>query len=186
MVTTSRGFSVTGRVGSDNAGAPCHARVAVRCLVIRHAPAESGPPDAERALSAAGVSLLRQVRGALQALVPDIGLIAHSPLRRARETAALLAEVFAVPIAQTDTLAPGGLDDLLPWLAGQAGAVALVGHEDDLSYWVCHMLTGEAGRFFHFERAAACLLEFRGPLRPGAAQLRWLLGPEHLVRMARR
>jgi phosphohistidine phosphatase len=158
----------------------------VRCLVIRHAPAESGPPDAERALSAAGVSLLRQVRSALQALVPDIALIAHSPLRRARETAVLLAEVFAVPIQETDTLAPGGLDDLLPWLAGQPDAVALVGHEDDLSYWVCHMLTGEAGRFFHFERAAACLLEFRGPLRPGAAELRWLLRPEHLARMARR
>lgn len=158
----------------------------MRCLVIRHAPAESGPPDAERALSAAGASLLRQVRGALQALVPDIALIAHSPLRRARETAVLLAEVFAVPTQETDTLAPGGLDDVLPWLAGQPDAVAMVGHEDDLSYWVCHMLTGEAGRFFHFERAAACLLEFRGPLRPGAAELRWLLAPEHLARMARR
>ena len=158
----------------------------MRCLVIRHAPAESGLPDADRPLSAAGVGLLRQVRGPLQALVPDLGLIAHSPLRRARETAALLAEVFAVPTQETDTLAPGGLEDLLPWLAGQPDTVALVGHEDDLSYWVCHMLTGEAGRFFHFERAAACLLEFRGPLRPGAAQLRWLLGPEHLVRMARR
>lgn len=158
----------------------------MRCLVIRHAPAESGPADAERALSAAGVSLLRQVRGALQALVPDIGLIAHSPLRRARETAVLLAEVFAVQTAQTDALAPGGLDDLLSWLAGQTEAVALVGHEDDLSYWVCHMLTGQGGRFFHFERAGACLLEFRGPLRAGAAELRWLLGPEHLARMARR
>lgn len=158
----------------------------MRCLVIRHAPAESGLPDADRPLSAAGVGLLRQVRGPLQALVPDIGLVAHSPLRRARETAVLLAEVFAVPTQETDTLAPGGLDDLLPWLAGQSDAVALVGHEDDLSYWVCHMLTGEAGRFFHFERAAACLLEFRGPLRPGAAQLCWLLAPEHLARMARR
>lgn len=158
----------------------------MRCLVIRHAPAESGLPDADRPLSAAGVSLLRQARGPLQALVPDLDLIAHSPLRRARETATLLAEVFAVPTQETATLAPGGLDGLLPWLAGQADAVALVGHEDDLSYWVCHMLTGQAGRFFQFERAAACLLEFRGLLRPGAAQLRWLLGPEHLARMARR
>ncbi len=158
----------------------------MRCLVVRHAPAESGPPDVERPLSAVGASLLRQVRGPLQALVPDIGLIAHSPLRRARETAALLAEVFAVPTQETDTLAPGGLDDLLPWLTGLSDAVALIGHEDDLSYWVCHMLTGEGGRFFHFERAAACLIEFRGPLRPGMAELRWLLAPEHLARMARR
>lgn len=165
---------------------PRYARVAVRCLVIRHAPAESGLPDADRPLSAAGVNLLRQVRGPLQALVPDVGLIACSPLRRARETAALLAEVFAVPMQETATLAPGGLDDLLQWLAGQSTVVALVGHEDDLSYWVCHMLTGEAGRFFHLERAAACLLEFRGPLRPGAAELHWLLGPDLLARMARR
>lgn len=173
-------------VGGDNTGAPRHARVAVRCLVIRHAPAESGLPDAERPLSAAGVSLLRQVRGPLQALVPDLGLIAHSPLRRARETAALLAEVFAVPMHETDALAPGGLDDLLSWLADQSAPVALVGHEDDLSYWVCHMLTGQAGRFFHFERAAACLLEFPGPPRAGGARLQWLLAPEHLARMARR
>lgn len=158
----------------------------MRCLVIRHAPAETGPPDADRPLSAAGVSLLRQIRGPLQALVPDIGVIAHSPLRRARETAALLAEVFAAPTAETAALTPGGLEALLPWLVERPTSVALVGHEDDLSYWACHMLTGEAGRFFRFERAAACLLEFRGPPRPGAAQLRWLLEPELLARMARR
>lgn len=158
----------------------------MRCLVIRHAPAESGPSDAERPLSAAGVSLLRQVRGPLQALVPDVGLIAHSPLRRARETAAVLAEVFSVPLDETDTLAPGGLGGLSPWLSAQSGTVALVGHEDDLSYWVCHMLTGLAGRFFHFERAAACLVEFPGLPRPGAGRLHWLMTPDHLARMARR
>ena len=75
---------------------------------------------------AAGVSLLRQVRGPLQALVPDLDLIAHSPLRRARETAALLAEVFAVPMCETAVLAPGGLDRLASWLADQPDAVALV------------------------------------------------------------
>lgn len=158
----------------------------MRCLVIRHAPAESGLSDADRPLSAAGVSLLRQVRGPLQALVPDLDLIAHSPLRRARETAALLAEVFAVPMCETAVLAPGGLDRLASWLADQPDAVALVGHEDDLSYWVCHMLTGLAGRFFYFERAAACLIEFPGSPRPGGARLQWLLTPEHLARMARR
>lgn len=158
----------------------------MRCLVIRHAPAESGLTDSERPLSAAGASLLRQIRGPLLALVPDLHLIAHSPLRRARETAALLAEVFAVSVCETDTLAPGGLGALTPWLAEQSGTVALVGHEDDLSYWVCHMLTGLAGRFFHFERAAACLLEFPGLPRAGGARLHWLMTPEHLARMARR
>jgi len=158
----------------------------VRCLVIRHAPAESGPSDAERPLSAAGVSLLRQVRGPLQALVPDLDLIAHSPLRRARETATVLAEVFAAPLCETDTLAPGELDRLSAWLAEQSGTVALVGHEDDLSYWVCHMLTGLGGRFFHFERAGACLLEFPGLPRAGGGRLHWLMSPEQLARMARR
>lgn len=159
----------------------------MRCLVVRHAPAESGQPDAERPLSPAGASLLRQVRGPLQSLVPDVGLVASSPLRRARETAALLAEVFAVPSQETATLAPGALQGLLPWLCRQMlPALAVVGHEDDLSYWVCHMLTGEAGRFFHFERAAACLIEFRARPRPGTADLLWLLAPEHLARMARR
>lgn len=158
----------------------------MRCLVIRHAPAESSQPDAERPLSAAGSSLLRQVRGPLQALVPDTRLVAHSPLRRARETATLLVEVFAVPRVETPVLAPGNLDGLLPWLAGQTGTVALVGHEDDLSYWVCHMLTGQAGRFFHFERAGACLLEFPDRPRPGGGELHWLLAPAQLARMARR
>lgn len=159
----------------------------MRCLVIRHAPAESGQPDAERPLSPAGAVLLRQVRGPLQALVPDLGLVASSPLRRARETAALLAEAFAVPTLETATLAPGALDGLLPWLCQQSlPALAVVGHEDDLSHWVCHMLTGDAGRFFQFECAAACLIEFRAPPRPGTADLLWLLPPEHLARMARR
>lgn len=158
----------------------------MRCLVIRHAPAEAGSPDAERPLSAEGASLMRQLRGPLQALVPDVELIAHSPLRRARETAALLAEVFAVPLCETGTLAPGRLDGLQAWLATQSGTVALVGHEDDLSYWVCHMLTGLGGRFFHFKRAGACLLEFPGLPRAGGGRLHWLMTPRHLARMARR
>lgn len=162
------------------------ARSAVRCLVLRHAPAESGFPDADRPLSAAGVALVRNLRGPLQALVPDVASIAHSPLRRARETAVLLAEVFAAPLCETDALAPGELDRLSAWLSMQSGTVALVGHEDDLSYWVCRMLTGLGGRFFHFKRAGACLLEFPGLPRAGGGRLHWLMTPEHLARMARR
>jgi phosphohistidine phosphatase len=158
----------------------------VRCLVLRHAPAESGFPDADRPLSAAGVALVRNLRGPLQSLVPDVTLIAHSPLRRARETAALVAEVFSVPTDETDVLAPGALDGLFGWLSTRMQTIAVVGHEDDLSHWVCHALTGQAGRFFHFERAGACLLDFQGQPRPGAARLLWLLSPDHLVRMARR
>ena len=158
----------------------------MRCLVVRHAPAESGFPDADRPLSAAGVALVRNLRGPLQVLVPDIALIAHSPLRRARETASLLAEVFSVPTEEADTLAPGALDGLFGWLSQRGRTVAMIGHEDDLSHWVCHALTGQAGRFFHFERAGACLLDFASQPRPAAARLLWLLPPEHLVRMARR
>ncbi|MGK2942326.1 MAG: SixA phosphatase family protein [Immundisolibacter sp.] len=168
--------------------APCLiAGAAMRCLVIRHAPAEPGQPDAERPLSPAGAVLLRQVRGPLQALAPDVGLIAHSPLRRARQTAALLAEAFVAPTQETAALAPGALDGLLPWVCGQSmPALAVVGHENDLSHWVCHMLTGDAGRFFQFECAAACLIEFRATPRAGTANLLWMLAPEHLTRMARR
>ncbi|GAB4360546.1 MAG: hypothetical protein Kow0073_19880 [Immundisolibacter sp.] len=158
----------------------------MRCLVIRHAPAESSQPDAERPLSVPGASLLRRVRGPLQTLVPDTQRVAHSPLRRARESAILLSEVFSVPVVETPALAPGNLDHLLPWLVSQGGTTALVGHEDDLSYWVCHMLTGRAGRFFRFDRAGACLLEFCGSPRPGGAELHWLLTPEQLARMTRR
>lgn len=158
----------------------------MRCLVLRHAPADPGFPDADRPLSASGVALLRNLRGPLQTLAPDVALIAHSPLRRARETASLLAEVFSVPTQETATLAPGGLDALFAWLAEHSQTLALIGHEDDLSYWVCHALTGQAGRFFHFERAGACMLDFMGLPRPGAARLLWLLPPTHLVRMARR
>lgn len=168
-------------------GASRHqAQSAVRCLVFRHAPAESGFPDADRPLSTAGVALVRNLRGALLGLVPDVALIAHSPLRRARETATLLAEVFAVPTDEAAVLAPGALDRLFDWLSACGQTVAVVGHEDDLSYWVCEALTGQPGRFFQFERAGACLLDFHGQPRPGAAHLLWLLSPDHLVRMSRR
>ena len=158
----------------------------MRCLVLRHAPAESGFPDADRPLSAAGVALLRNLRVPLQALVPDVAVIAHSPLRRARETAVLLAEVFAVPTREAAELAPGALGGLFAALSAESATLALVGHEDDLSHWVCHALTGQAGRFFQFERAGACLLDFPAQPRPAAARLLWLMPPEHLVRMARR
>jgi phosphohistidine phosphatase len=165
-------------------------------LLVRHAIAEArgatmtGTDDAERALTARGAARMGRAATALAAEVPGLRLIAHSGLIRARETAAILAAAWhdTLDLTVLESLAPGGAPaDVHAFVARRldAGPLALVGHEPDLSQLANYFLTGEPRSVWHFKKGGACLLTF-DEVADGRAALRWLLTARQLRSLARR
>ena len=147
--------------------------------LMRHgeaADADASGSDHGRPLTERG---RRQVRQFAQWLaerqaVPD--LVWHSPLRRARETAELLAEEFQMTASEQPLLSPGmKADSLLSRLAAQAVTRAVcVGHQPDIGAALRDMIGG--GRV-SVSPGTCAGVGFTGPLVIGAGSLRWLADP---------
>jgi phosphohistidine phosphatase len=165
----------------------------MQLLLVRHAiaveAAEAGGDDDARPLSTRGRRRFEPVAAALAALVPDLAQIASSPLRRARETADLVAAAMASAPERMilEALRPGGAPaDVVKALAPlrHAGTVALIGHEPSLSALTSHLLAGADRSFLRFKKGGAALLELTGRPRRGSATLVWLLTPAQLRALA--
>lgn len=161
-------------------------------LLIRHAIAEdydifalSGQADELRPLTPKGRAKMRKnVRG-LQSTVPQIHYILSSPLRRAVQTADLIAQSY--PDAHRDilsALAPRGsamvVLDYLQEHSGTSHTVALIGHEPYLGELATWFLSGRPDVWLPFKKGSACLLEFTEEIKVGQARLQWILTSKHL------
>ena len=163
----------------------------MKLLLIRHAIAEerddfarTGKDDRLRPLTDEGRKKMKQAARGLRSLVPDIDLLATSPLTRASQTAAILDYVYGgLDEVEIEQLSPETTpEDFLRWLRRQkADLVAAVGHEPSLSEILSWLLTGAEGRLFAFRKGGACLLEFQnGEPTAGDATLLWALTPAQL------
>jgi phosphohistidine phosphatase len=102
----------------------------MRVILVRHAEAEPGEPDELRALTPAGRATARALGARLAAARPDAVLT--SPLRRARETAAAIAEAAGLEALSDERLAPGATaEDLRAAVDGPGEVVVAVGHQPD-------------------------------------------------------
>ncbi|HEV7166096.1 MAG TPA: phosphohistidine phosphatase SixA [Gammaproteobacteria bacterium] len=164
-----------------------------RIFVIRHAEAEEPVEaaraqrnDRERRLTESGKRDMRKGAQGLTTLVDDIQLILTSPLKRALETAEILQRAFpGAKLKQHALLAPGfDPAELLESLTGESGAVALVGHEPDLSQWVGYMTTGMSRSVVRMKKGSVCRLDMPEPALPGEACIAWLLTLKQLARLA--
>jgi len=167
----------------------------MQLLVIRHAIAEdreefalSGRDDRFRPLTPRGRRRMRRAAGGLRVVVPDIALLAASPLVRAVQTADVLAEVYGGVERDTwSELSPGvgpsRLVDRLRSFHVEGGPVAVVGHEPDLGELVSWLLSGRVSSFVELKKGSACLLGFEGDPGPERARLHWLMQPGQLRRM---
>ena len=166
----------------------------MQLILIRHAIAEdhemfaeTGLPDAERRLTTRGRRrMARNARG-LRAVVPELDLVATSPLRRARETAEIVAEAYGgIPIVEAAMLAPGGSRDACKrWIERHKtdGALAVVGHEPHLSETTSWLVTGDSTPILFFKKGGACSVELPDRITGGAGRLQWLLTPRALRRL---
>lgn len=163
-------------------------------LVIRHAIAveredfaRTGKDDRLRPLTDEGRKRMKLAARGLRRLVPQIDLLATSPLSRAAQTGAILDSVYGgLHEVEIDELTPDTAPmDFLRWLRQQkADCVAVVGHEPGLSLILSWLLTGSERRIFSFRKGGACLLEFPGDLGAGTATLLWALTPAQLRDLA--
>lgn len=167
----------------------------MQLLVIRHAIAEdrdafarTGQRDDLRPLTSDGRRRMRRAARGLRRVVPQLGVLAASPLVRAAQTAEIVGEAYGG--MEFDTWAelspgiqPAMLLDRLRSLYVEGGPVAVVGHEPDLGEAVGWLLTGSARSFLEMKKGAACLLEFDGPPDAERATLLWHLTPGQLRRL---
>ena len=157
--------------------------------LVRHGIAElpaDDTPDSDRALTADGTRKMIRAAIGLKRLgiVPDTVL--SSPLRRAHETAALLARALApdLEVEIYPLLAPGTAPDgLLQGLRRHRAAshVMLVGHQPDLGELASHLLTGSPGLVpLPFKKGAVAAIEVSSIPPRATGALRWFLTPKQL------
>lgn len=122
-------------------------------MLLRHAIAEDRSDtgrDHDRRLTGEGKRKLREVVAGMRALELPVERIVSSPLRRAVETAEIVAEGYGLDedVDVSPALAPGeGPDAVLAALAdvGRPSGIVLVGHEPDLAALASTLLTGTPG-----------------------------------------
>ncbi len=163
----------------------------MRVVLLRHAIAQDREvfarrhkSDDARPLTAKGRRRMAGVARGLRTLIPTLDVVASSPLKRAVETAEILARAYdRNEVERLPALAPGGSPEaVLEWLRARtdAGCVVLVGHEPDLSELASYLLLEAVAPLFAFKKGGACLLEFGDAIEGGEATLTWLLHPRHL------
>ena len=155
----------------------------MRVLVIRHAHAAlqgAGVPDAERPLTAEGEQRFRAAaRGLARVVMPDVLLT--SPLRRARQTAAIAAAAWGgLEPTPVPALASGNLAEIFDTLEAYPpdATVALIGHEPTVSTLVAELrrtdtaTNGDREPPIAFTPGAAALLEVSSVV-PRSGRLVW-------------
>ena len=165
---------------------------AVRVYLIRHAIAferdgRRWPDDRERPLTAEGVEKFRRSAPGLAWLAGDMDCVVTSPLVRARQTAEILASAAGWPAAiEEPYLAPGhNTQQLLATVRARRGsAIALVGHEPDLSRLAAVSFDARTHSCIVLKKGGAACLEFDRAVRPEGAQLLWLATPKLLRALA--
>jgi len=153
----------------------------MKLYLIRHAHAEDGFADAARPLSARG---RKQVR-ALARFLRHTGDFApaeiwHSPLLRARDTAARLAGRLKLPAKLQVVAGLSWGDDpaiMAARLRTRRHSLALVGHEPHLSALASLLVAGSAAPSIFVLRKCAVLALERAD---GRWAVRWLVSPDLL------
>jgi len=160
-------------------------------VLVRHAIAEerqafaqSGQSDDLRPLTARGKRRMQRAAAGLRSLVPNVDLLASSPLVRAAQTAEIVSRAYGkLEVVEAAELAPdAGSERFLDWLQHQDEAATLmaVGHEPSLSMHVAWLTARVEEPFVEFKKGGACLLSFCAEVSSGGATLRWLLTPAQL------
>ena len=112
-------------------------------ILWRHADAETGVPDIQRALTRKGHKQARRVARWLHERLPSSALICSSPAMRAQQTALALAQLAPRELFTLDALAPSTrLDTALGAIRAtdRTRTIVLVGHQPTLGEIVAALL----------------------------------------------
>lgn len=167
--------------------------MSVMIYLMRHgiaADATAEMSDADRALTADGVRKTERVAIGLQKVDVRPDLILSSPLRRAEETARLVADVLA-PQSAVELYPPlaGGFsaEDIIRGLRAhrRASQILLVGHQPDLGQLASYLLTGSENLVpLPFKKAGVAAISLASLPPRSAGSLEWFLTPGQLRAIA--
>jgi len=165
--------------------------------ILRHGIAEDEAPkgdDRSRRLTPRGRARMRAAAAGMRALRLRFDVILTSPLARALETAAILAEVYGgkpepqqLPALAGGASPPEVVRALRPFVRHEH--VAIVGHEPGLSGLASLLLTGSvSGANIALKKGGMIAIETGQLLRastanPSGATLLWHVTPRQLRRM---
>ena len=150
----------------------------MKMYIIRHAdagdPNAFAGPDEERPLSPLGVRQAKALAAALASRGIDLGVLLTSPLKRAKQTATRLGSP-----EECDLLMPGFKKGRLARHVRKlkAEAVAVVGHEPDLSAFAAWLIGSQKAKLTVAKGAIVQIDCPDGPAKGGGA-LVWQVGPE--------
>jgi len=149
-------------------------------ILWRHAEAEPGEPDLERALTPKGIKQARRMADWLTSQLPDSCKILVSPARRTLQTAEPLGRKFKIH----NDLAPGAeAEDVLKvanWPAGKE-SVLIVGHQPTLGQVAALLLTGEE-QDWDMRKAGAWWFAQREPGDPFSVYLKAVMSHDLVVK----
>jgi phosphohistidine phosphatase len=163
-------------------------------ILIRHAKAEtrdanSWPDDDLRPLTAEGRAEQRAAARAMKKMGIKFDFLVTSPLLRAKETADLVAKSYrwseAAQVAEDlgHEYSVGAVVKLLAKFPPDA-AVALVGHEPDLSDLASALVSKNGDVNIAVKKSGVVGIEFDGPAEAGKGTLLFHLKPGHLRKLA--
>lgn len=174
----------------DEVGVTFELLFSMRLWIVRHAKAEPAETwqghDDDRPLTAAGDAAFRELVMDLarEGEFEKLSEIWHSPLVRARQTAAIVGAVTGKRVSCVSALRPPivfeALKDLMP--AVSVRNVLLVSHQPDVSNLV-HALASAAAvahprraltaQFPHQRYAVGCVFALRGRFARGGCRVLW-------------
>jgi phosphohistidine phosphatase len=160
----------------------------MRIYLVRHGVAEpqSAAGDADRALTPKGKLRMAEEAKGLRDLKVRPEVILTSPMRRALETATIIAEQLGgIKLEQVSELAQGfsGPTEVLAALRSYQDLkeIVLVGHQPGLSDLASFMLTGSINSCeVEFKKGGVVCLEQLSPLDPDRYRLIWSMPPKVL------
>ncbi len=166
----------------------------VELYVLRHGEAgkrlQAGSKDSERALTVAGREEVELVATTLSKLDVKLDFIATSPLKRASQTAEIVAKALKVKkgtMEEWNELKPEGKrQELYRRLSQfkQESSVLVVGHEPYLSAMIGEIAFGVAGSVV-LKKAGLAKIGVTSLQPRIRGDLRWLLTPKHLKKIAK-
>ena len=152
--------------------------------LVRHAPAAprgvTFHSDSDRPLTEVGAKKMRRHVRALRHMRVHLDAVLTSPCLRARQTAEIVAEGMN-PSPRLETcpgLAPdGALEGVIEQLAQLplSSAVALVGHNPDLSHLASTLLGDTPDVHIDFKKGGVCRIDISRLSTPLQGRLRWLM-----------
>ncbi len=147
----------------------------MRLFVLRHGKAGEGYPDAIRELTEHGRNEVADVMALRADELGELGLVLHSPLVRARQTADLvLASLDTQPeVRECDLIKPESSAEVFcDFLAAEFQDVLICSHNP----FVADLVSYLTGHLTAMPTAALAALEYETPMQ-GAARLLWLETP---------